>query len=477
MTAATISDAGLVVDSAEQPGAAPEDRASPAPEHRRFQYAWEAIAWHFDGIPQDQLIAISRRFPGHMRADLQAAVDRLFSVSPVRFFGIHEEYRYETVTFASLTTKRGEGAPAIAPAQYEEVDIGEETTVKCLHNGLWLCREGGLRYAAVLSMHREYREEAGACIEIATPAGEAAAIFVQKCFSHLEDAINAARSYRGKILSLEGDSDYRGRSRGVMVHRLPPVARDEVILPAATVKLLDRNVFRFAEQRERLRQLGQSTRKGLLLYGPPGTGKTHTIRYLASNLPGHTTLIMTAGQMGLLAHYMNLARLLQPAMVVIEDVDLIARTREAMHDPCEESLLNQLLNEMDGLKEDADILFVLTTNRPEQLEFALTSRPGRIDQAIEVPLPDAAGREKLVRLYARGLELDDSQVADLVARTKGVSGAFIKELMRRIAQATIERDEGRTADDADIRQAIDDMLFTGGRLNAKLLGAGQDVGP
>jgi ATP-dependent 26S proteasome regulatory subunit len=95
---------------------------------------------------------------------------------------------------------------------------------------------------------------------------------------------------------------------------------------------------------------------------------------------------------------MNLARLLQPAMVVIEDVDLIARDREDMGGPCEESLLNKLLNEMDGLKEDADILFILTTNRPEQLEGALAGRPGRIDQAIEVPLPDDVGREKLIRL-------------------------------------------------------------------------------
>jgi ATPase family associated with various cellular activities (AAA) len=481
MRATTESSAGLVADNEESPGAAPAHpdgaaQGMPEKERKQFQHAHEAIAWHFDGIPEDQLIAISRRFPGHMRADLQAAIDRLFSVSPVRFFGIHEEFRYETVSFASLTTKRGERAPAIAPAQYEEVDIGEATPVKCLHNGLWLCREDGLRYAVVLSMHREYGEETGTCVEIAIPAGEAGSIFVQSCFTHLEDAIKAARSYRGKVLSLEGDQDYRGRSRGVMVHRLPPVARDEVILPAGTVKLLDRNVFRFVANRERLRQLGQSTKKGLLLYGPPGTGKTHTIRYLASNLADHTTLIITAGQIGLLAHYMNLARLLQPAMVVIEDVDLIGRAREAMHDPCEESLLNRLLNEMDGLKEDADILFVLTTNRPEQLEAALTSRPGRIDQAIEVPLPDAAGREKLVRLYAKGLELADSHVAEVVARTKGVSGAFIKELMRRIAQATIERDEGRTASNADIGQAIDDMLFTGGKLNARLLGA-QDIGP
>jgi ATP-dependent 26S proteasome regulatory subunit len=159
------------------------------------------------------------------------------------------------------------------------------------------------------------------------------------------------------------------------------------------------------ENRAALRRLGQSTRKGILLYGPPGTGKTHTIRYLAASLPGHTTLIITAGQVGLLGAYMNLARLLQPAMVVIEDVDLIASDRGDLGS-CEESLLNELLNEMDGLKEDADILFVLTTNRPEQLESALTGRPGRIDQAIEVPLPDEYGRRKLIHLYGKGLPLD-----------------------------------------------------------------------
>ena len=186
-----------------------------------------------------------------------------------------------------------------------------------------------------------------------------------------------------------------------MVHRLPPVAREEVILPEQTLRLLDRNVLKFVESRDALRRLGQSTRKGVLLYGPPGTGKTHTIRYLAANLPGHTTLIITAEQIAYLGAYMSLARLLQPTMVVIEDVDLIARQREEMNGPCEEALLNKLLNEMDGLKEDADILFVLTTNRPEQLESALAGRPGRIDQAIEVPLPDEIGRGKLVRLTAR----------------------------------------------------------------------------
>jgi ATP-dependent Clp protease adapter protein ClpS len=325
---------------------------------REFEYACDALGWHFVGIPRDQLTATSRQFPGHMRADVQVAVERLFSASPIRFFGIHEQHRYETLTIAALTIN-DDSAPAIAPAQYYDVDIGESAPVKCLNNGLWLCQTDSLRYAVVLSSHREYGREAGTRIEIAVPAGEVGAEFVQRCFSELESAVSAARSYRGKILSLDASAEYHGRSRGVTVHKLPSVRREDVVLPEATLKLLDRNVLNFVGSRAHLRRLGQSTRKGILLYGPPGNGKTHTIRYLASNLPGHTTLIITAAQVALLAHYMNLARLLQPAMVVIEDVDLIARDRDQMG-PCEEPLLNELLNQMDGLKEDADILFILT---------------------------------------------------------------------------------------------------------------------
>jgi ATP-dependent Clp protease adapter protein ClpS len=440
---------------------------------KRFDYAYQALAAHFAGFPSDRLVSTSRMFPGHMRADVQAGIDRLFSALPSRFFGIYEEHRYETLTLAALT-RDGRGARAIAPAQYHDVDVGESAPVKCLDNGLWLCANGDLRYAVVLSSHREYGYEAGTRIEIAVPAGAEGAEFVQRCFAELESAVNEARCYRGKVLSLDQDKSYSGRTRGVMVHKLAPVRREQVILPEPTLKLLDRNVLNFVTSRPELRRLGQSTRKGILLYGPPGTGKTHTIRYLASNLPGHTTLIITAAQVALLPEYMSLARLLQPAMVVIEDVDLIARDREEMG-PCDELLLNELLNQMDGLKQDADILFVLTTNRPEQLESALAGRPGRIDQAIEVPLPDDIGRRKLVQLYGRGLPLSDTIVSEAAERTQGVSAAFIKEMMRRVAQASIARDGGKTVVSGDIGEALDDMLFTGGKLNVKLLGGAKEM--
>jgi ATP-dependent Clp protease adapter protein ClpS len=86
------------------------------------------------------------------------------------------------------------------------------------------------------------------CMDAGAVGGE----FVQRCFSELESAVNAARCYRGKILSLDSDADYRGRSKGVMVHKLPSVQREDVILPEATLKLLDRNVLSFVKSRAQL---------------------------------------------------------------------------------------------------------------------------------------------------------------------------------------------------------------------------------
>jgi ATPase family associated with various cellular activities (AAA) len=322
----------------------------------QFKWAIDALSWHFVDMPLNKLMTTVRLFPGHMRADVQVALDKLFA-SPIRFFGMYDPERYETLSFARLQ-RAGRDAISLAAPQYRDIDIGEATPIKCLESGLWLCETTEFRYAVVLSYYREYKRENIMRIEVLVPVG-AGECFAQRSFDELERAVHSSRSYRGKILSFDSEPNYSGQSRGVTVHRWPIVDRADVILPEKTLNLLDRNVFSFVGTRDALRRRGQSTRKGILLYGPPGTGKTHTIRYLATNLPNHTTLIITAQQVELLGVYINLARLLQPALVVIEDVDLLARNRNRMRGPCEEALLNELLNEMDGLKEDATSYFYL----------------------------------------------------------------------------------------------------------------------
>jgi hypothetical protein len=424
---------------------------------------------HFGANPVERLMAAGRTFPLTTRVDLQAALERQFPGRyPAELVGIHSDFVQETLSIAHLV---GDGPYPIlvGPLQHEEIDVGEAVAARCLRRGLWLARSPATPFAVLLSPAERYGQSQGVQVEVTVPPGEAAAAFSRAFLEELEKEVHETGSYRGKVLSLE-TGGYTGKGGSVKVHRLHPVTRHEVILPEATLRLLERNVHGFLRQRDRLGALGLAVKKGLLFYGPPGTGKTHTIHYLASQLPDHTTLLITAEQVGLLDEYFQLARFLQPAMVVIEDVDLIARMREDMRGACEESLLNKLLNEMDGLREDARLLFVLTTNRPDQLERALASRPGRIDQAIEFPLPDEQGRRRLVALYGRGVTVPDDVAQAIVRKTERASAAFIKELMRRAAQYHIEDGAAGALALVHVESALDEMLFAGGSLNVKLLG-------
>ncbi|MDP6558330.1 MAG: AAA family ATPase [Pirellulaceae bacterium] len=451
--------------------------------HSRKQSIPQKLKKHFRPTSLDSLTVTERQFPTHIRADLQHGVDEFLQDATVcSFHGVQSQmHGFGGVDFTSLldeslinmTSSTGTGPP-----QYEQIDIGEDEPIQALKNGMWLLKRGHIKFAVLYAPNSEF----GECgmsqrirFQVATPNDDEGAAISRDFFKHLESEVLRARSYRGKILSLEQGDAYSGEANGVKVHRLRRVERDEVILPRKTLDLLDRNVIRFVERRQDLGEFKMATKKGILFYGPPGTGKTHTIRYLAKSLAGHTTLLISAEQVGLLGEYMTLARLLQPSIVVIEDVDLIARERTKMRNAGTELLLNKLLNEMDGLREDCEILFILTTNRPEELEAALASRPGRIDQAIEFPLPDSEGREKLVRLYSRGVDVPDDVVQSIVKRTEKVSASFIKELMRRSAQFHLERDGTRTLTLDDVENALDEMLFSGGSLNLKLLGAEQRI--
>lgn len=436
----------------------------------------ELLQIHFRPTPVSDITVSERVFPYRVRADLQRSLERLFQdrFRVLHFFGVRKEFSHEALSFADCIGESLHSSATSIPPEYESLDIGEDRPLQVLKVGLWMLERDGMRLALLVSPKGHFGEASGVQIQIAVQNSPEGTQLSQQLLSDLERSLLKVESYRGKILSLEASPrSYTGQSSGITVHLLRHVERDQVILPEATLRLLDRNVIQFVRQREQLATFHQSLKKGILFYGPPGTGKTHTIHYLARALEGHTTLLISAEQVGLLGEYMTLARLMQPSIVVIEDVDLIARDRMTMNSPCGESMLNKLLNEMDGLKEDASILFLLTTNHPESLESALSARPGRVDQAIEFPAPDEEGRHKLIDLYAKGVSLSEAVKAAIVRRTDGVSAAFIKELMRRTVQFHLERSAVSGIEVQDADRALDEMLFSGGSLNLKLLGAGR----
>ena len=277
--------------------------------------------------------------------------------------------------------------------------------------------------------------------------------------------------YRGRVLEVGGA--HFGQT-SFEVRELPAVAREGIVLPPGVLERVERHTLTFAEEAERLRAAGRHVKRGLLLHGPPGTGKTLTAMYLANRMPERTVLILTGGGLGAIGPACEMARRLAPAMVVLEDVDLVALDRDEY---MSNALLFELLNEMDGMQQDLDVIFLLTTNRPDRLEAALASRPGRVDMAVELPLPNAEGRRKLFALYSEGLDVRARKLGDVIGQTGGASPAFIRELLRRAALFAIERADGANGGDSrvvvgdqDLRGALDELAAGGEGLTGKLLG-------
>ncbi len=135
---------------------------------------------------------------------------------------------------------------------------------------------------------------------------------------------------------------------------------------------------------------------------------------------------------------------------------------------------------MDGLDSAADVTFLLTTNRADLLEPALAARPGRVDLAAELPLPDAASRRELIQLYQGNLVLDLTKEQTLIKRTEGVTAAFLKELLRKAALLSCEDDDGEgpiRVTDAHLKAALDQLLDNRNQLTRVLLGGEQPSGP
>jgi hypothetical protein len=354
----------------------------------------------------------------------------------------------------------------LGAVQHVTVPLGEQESVACVQSGIWLARDEEGPLIAMLASNDHGMGES-LSLELMAPDRERA----ERALGELWTLMRERNVYRGRVLELSSRHFHDDEGAPLTVRSLPQISRDRIVLPPGVLERIERQAFGIADHAERLRASGRHLRRGLLLHGPPGTGKTLTAMYLAAQMPGRTAVLLTGQSLGSVGASIDLATALQPAMVVLEDVDLVAMDREF-----EETnpILFELLNGMDGLDEDHDVLFVLTTNRADLLEPALATRPGRIDQAVELPLPDADGRRRLLELYGEGLQLTLTGDEPLIAALEGVSPAFIRELLRRAALMVAEESEGALVVGAEqLERALQELRHGADELTNALLGAGR----
>jgi cell division protease FtsH len=194
----------------------------------------------------------------------------------------------------------------------------------------------------------------------------------------------------------------------------------------------------------RFGRLGGRAPRGILLSGPPGTGKTLLAR-AAANEAGAPFLSVSGSSFqekfaGLGAARVRRlfaeARKLAPCVIFIDEIDALGRQRGRGNDSAsadQDQTLNQLLVEMDGFDQLMGVVVIASTNRPDILDTALT-RPGRFDREISVNLADANGREEILKVHARGLQLEEALDMRWIARgTPGFSGADLANLLNEAA--------------------------------------------
>merc|ERR1712025_1480801 len=192
---------------------------------------------------------------------------------------------------------------------------------------------------------------------------------------------------------------------------------------------------------EKFEKFGMTPSRGILFYGPPGCGKTLLAKAVAAecaanfiSVKGPELLNMWVGESEAnVRDIFDKARSSAPCVIFFDEIDSIAKSRSnnAGDTGVTERMLNQMLTEMDGISNKKNVFVIGATNRPDQLDNALL-RPGRLDQLIYIPLPDAESRHSIFKASTRKTPIGDDVNFEKIANvTKGCSGADIAEIVQR----------------------------------------------
>ncbi|MDJ0341719.1 ATP-dependent zinc metalloprotease FtsH [Streptomyces sp. H10-C2] len=213
------------------------------------------------------------------------------------------------------------------------------------------------------------------------------------------------------------------------------------------------DIVDFLKRPDAYRALGARMPRGVLLAGPPGTGKTLLARAVAgeADVPFFSAsasefieMIVGVGA-GRVRELFAEARKVAPAIVFIDEIDTIGRSRSGGggmggHDEREQTL-NQILTEMDGFSGSEGVVVLAATNRGDVLDPALT-RPGRFDRTVVVSPPDRPGRAAILKIHTRGVPMEENVDLDRIARiTPGMTGAELANLANEAALLAVKRDK------------------------------------
>jgi len=418
------------------------------------------ISSELEWLDIERFRVITKELPSYRFVDVYRATDAFCGTGTVRIIdSIHPE-DLNTILHGRPW---GKGSFRIVPSNNLPWPVGthDETYLPVDRFWVFTSTVQGVRGRLVIRVrYNEFRDLA--FLEVASETESVG----EKCIKAILDRSVERSIYRNKTLEMTykaATKDEYGdiakvESLQILFKESESVEDTDIIIDEEVRQTLRRNVIDLHERREVLKANKVPIRRGVLFYGPPGTGKTFACRYLCGKLPEATKIIVTGTALLQVDAIFTVARMLQPSLLILEDVDLVFSSRET--NPYN-SVMGVLFDQMDGLRPNDEIGFVLTTNAIDRMEAAIKDRPGRVSQCIYFGPPEPELRERYLLHYLDGYDAEKLDIGRLVKESDRATQAFLKEWVHRSVQIASERLQGGDGDlelrNDDFRTAMDEM--------------------